>query len=163
MIANCVHANIGISVHVWTSIYFSLNCSTLAVESDENRILKRSKSKVFWKIRRVFSNKNLEVSRIATCGKFLECLSNGFFPKNRKTCWWDLFTLVERAVAWIYRNYDANLIFIRSFSQKCVFTLFWGSFGWKSKIITVLDKQKIERKNRVNWKKKRFHPSEKLL
>ena len=84
----------------------------------------------------------------------LECLSSGIVPKNRKTCGWDLLTLVERAVACIFWTYDANLIFIRSFSQKCVFIFFWCSFRWKSKDITILEKLKNRTKKQGILKKK---------
>ena len=79
MIANCVQANIGISVHVWSWIYFSLNFSTFAVECDWNRILETIKIWGFWKIKWVFSNKILEIFKIATCGTFLKFVSNSNF------------------------------------------------------------------------------------
>ena len=79
MIANCVQANIGISVHVWSWIYFSLNFSTFAVECDWNRILETIKIWGFWKIKWVFSNKILKIFKIATCGTFLNFVSNSNF------------------------------------------------------------------------------------
>ena len=79
MIANCVQANIGISVHVWSWIYFSLNFSTFAVECDWNRILETIKIWGFWKIKWVFSNKISEIFKIATCGTFLKFVSNSNF------------------------------------------------------------------------------------
>ena len=61
---------------------------------------------------------------------------------------------MERAVAWIFRNYDANLFLFRSFSFKCLSTFFWGSFGWNSEINTSLEKLKNKMKKQVFLKKK---------
>ena len=116
----------------------------------------------FWTLRWNFLYGVLEFFKIATCGKFLESVGVDIFHKNRKTFGWDLFNHVERAVAWIFRTWDANLIFIRSFSYKCLFTL-WGSFGWKSNNITILEKLKKRTKKQGILKTKRFHPSEKHL
>ena len=60
---------------------------------------------------------------------------------------------MERAVAWIFRTYDANLFFIRSLSSKCLFTFFGDSFVWYSKNITILEELKKEWRNRLFWKK----------
>ena len=95
----------------------SLKCSNFAVECDWNRILKQIKIWGFFpKLDGFFPNKNLGLFKIAICGKFLEYVSYGIFHENRKPCGWDVFTVVERAVAWSYRGHDATSIFIRSFS-----------------------------------------------
>ena len=117
---------------------------------------------VFWTLGWIFLSKVLEFFNIATCGKFLESVYIDIFHENWKTFGWDLFTHVEGAVAWIFRTWDANLIFIHSFSYKCLFT-FWGSFGWKSNNITILEKLKKRTKKQGILKTKRFHPSEKHL
>ena len=61
---------------------------------------------------------------------------------------------MKRAVAWIFRTYVANFIFIRSLSFKCLFTFFWDSFCWKSEIITVLEKLKKKNEETVYFEKK---------
>ena len=97
MLANCVHANIGNFVHVWTRNYFF---TKFAAECDWNRENSQNVQNLgfFWKNRYVFSKKILNFSKIATCGNFfLECVSNGicswkclstlflrFFGKNQK-------------------------------------------------------------------------------
>ena len=118
IIANCVHANIGICVHVWTWIYFftKLKHFCCRMRLEQNSQDEQTLEFCFGNLDGFFWTKSWIFFKIAAWGKFLECVSNYNFPKNRKTFGWDLFTHVERAVPWIFRTYDANLISIRSFS-----------------------------------------------